>query len=325
MRSAVRRLTSSKAQVYSNPPVSENVLDSVLCTSDSESPSISRFLSYSFLVIASIGHRSRMLQMTYVAGNELKYGLIEEHYVHILLDVLFLTITLTPVYSGILPTEINQAAHKNALTMLYYFSASLSFMSIIAHSLLIFAYVEIPIAIFRSWFVKRIDAVLMANLIHMANLYVWLLCFACFPIATFPNIQLGAACTGVVVATIIALCLLLGTYSTPGAYDSLHYMLKNKVHPGKKHYQQLAEEDKELFLRTFQASSNEITLLSPDISLESILDEVNLSHLEPVFTSNNVTLAVLMKMEDDDFRELKITIGHRVIIREVLNKYRRFQ
>ena len=279
------------------------------------------------LPISSFCHKSRFQQMALLGADETKFGLIEEHSLHILIDVIFVTITSQPIYNGSsLPVQMGCSSwFCKFVTVWYYFTTTLQILSILANGIVIFAFVEVPTPIFRSWFLRRGAAVLFANRFHTFALYCFLIAFAMYPLATQDDLGLGLACTGVVLLTTVSFSMMLGTYMTPGFYDCLHSLLKIRLFPeNKAALRHLAEADADLFIKSFRISSVELAEVN-HISLSEFLEPLDLSALEPMLTEQKIGIADLVEMDNDDYRSLKIKIGDRNRIREALRELSHFR
>lgn len=276
------------------------------------------WLSYFFFPIASLCFEKRLDQLFLLSGREAKAGLISEMSTHILIDCLFLTITAQPIYNNGL--EMSSTVNK-VTTCLFYFTFHCELISILAHGVFIFSLVEKMSVLVPEWGMRRKSAILFIARIHIFGLMLFFLCSIMWPIAVFSESSgINSAYLPVLVVSLAPWLFVvahIGTMSHAGVLDSLYPMIKLDFDPASQVLRDMVERDiaayrEAILIEESDAAAAEEEQAKQSIDLATFLDSLHLSHLEEVFVAEKVTtVAALMHLDNDDYRQLGVTLRDR--------------
>jgi hypothetical protein len=255
--------------------------------------------------------KRRLYDMVYFAGDELKQGLIDEMSTHILIDSLFFTITASPIYSNALPATCYTYACRLSI-MLTYIVFNVQLWTITLNAIFLFALLEVPSIACKEWMSRREYAVCVVGRLHVLGLYLFVLNFFLWPFANYDNFY-QIVCTVTSLSTWLFVLYFTGTTVTNGIFDSLNPAIKLIGKPKNMEIRHIAESDLRLFKQLEKPSL-------PN-SIDDFLTDLNLSHLLPIFVEANINMHLLLHLDLNDFRSMKISIGDRIIIQQALRCY----
>jgi len=278
-----------------------------------ELPSVNASVPLFFRIpqlFAGIIFKRRLHDMVYfVGGDELKQGLIEEMSIHILIDSLFFTITVSPIYQNILPATCYTYACRLSI-MLTYIVFNVQLWTITLNAIFLFALLEVPSIACKEWMSRRESAVCVVGRFHVFGLYLFVLNFFLMPFAVYDNFY-QIVCTVTSLSTWLFVLYFTGTTVTNGIFDSLNPAIKLIGKPKNMEIRHIAESDLRLFKQLEKPSL-------PN-SIDDFLTDLNLSHLLPIFVEANINMHLLLHLDHTDFRSMKISIGERIIIQQALH------
>ena len=280
-----------------------------------ELPSVNASVPLFFRIpqlFAGIIFKRRLHDMVhFVGGDELKQGLIEEMSIHILIDSLFFTITVSPIYQNILPATCYTYACRLSI-MLTYIVFNVQLWTITLNAIFLFALLEVPSIACKEWMSRRESAVCVVGRLHVLGLYLFVLNFFLWPFANYDNFY-QIVCTVTSLSTWLFVLYFTGTTVTNGIFDSLNPAIKLIGKPRNMEIRRIAESDLRLFKQ----------LEKPSLPnrIDDFLTDLNLSHLLPIFLEANINMYLLLHLDLNDFRSMKISIGDRIIIQQALRCY----
>jgi hypothetical protein len=132
------------------------------------------------------------------------------------------------------------------------------------------------------------------------------------PFAVYDNFY-QIVCTVTSLSTWLFVLYFTGTTVTNGIFDSLNPAIKLIGKPRNMEIRRIAESDLRLFKQ----------LEKPSLPnrIDDFLTDLNLSHLLPIFLEANINMYLLLHLDLNDFRSMKISIGDRIIIQQALRCY----
>jgi hypothetical protein len=260
-------------------------------------------------LLAGIIFKRRLHDMVYFVGDELKQGLIEEMSIHILIDSLFFTITVSPIYQNVLPATCYTYACRLSI-ILTYIVFNVQLWTITLHAIFLFALLEVPSIACKEWLSRRESTVYVVGRLHVFGLYLFVLNFFLWPFAHYDNFY-QIVCTVTSLSTWLFVLYFTGTTVTNGIFDSLNPAIKLIGKPKNKEIRRIAESDLRLFKQLEKPSL-------PN-SIDDFLTDLNLYHLLPIFVEANINMHLLLHLDHTDLRSMKISIGERIIIQQALH------
>jgi len=280
--------------------------------------------SYFPLPYATICHNTRITQLVALTHKESKAALMEECSVHILIDCLFLTVTMAPIFNLSLPVDglcVTEYSICAVVAALFYATFAIQTVSILLQCQLLFAYMEVPTGAFPIWVLSRREAILFANRVHILGVYVFLTAFSTYPIALYEDRFMAYLCTATCVLIVGATNLLTGTTLNHGYFDCLGPHIRLQAFPRDRQLRALAEADEQLFFPT-GTKEEEGKTHKPhlNMSMKDFLDNLGMGFLEPKFASEGVSLMQIQSMQAADFRSMGIKIGDRIKIEDAFDE-----
>jgi len=253
--------------------------------------------------------KRRLHDMIYFGGDEVKQGLIEEMSIHILIDSLFFTITVSPIYQQVLPVTCYTYICRLSI-ILTYIVFNVQLWTISLHAIILFALVEVPSIACKEWMSRRESAIYVVGRLHVMGLYLFVLNFFLWPIANYDTFY-QIVCTITSLSTWLFVFYFTGTTVTNGIFDSLNPAIKLRGKPKNEEIRRIAESDFKLF--------KQLERPSLPTNVNEFLIDLNLFHLKPIFEEANIDMHLLQHLDHTDYRNMKISIGERIIIQQAIH------
>jgi len=252
-------------------------------------------------------YKKRVHDLILINSDRAKSAMLDEIASHILVNSLFLTVSYYPIFNRSLP--LDQHDIFSAITVgLIYLLFNVQLLTIILYALIIFSMYEIPTPIFKHWLVQRQELVYFTARLDISGIFIFALCLYFWPLSQYDTFYQYICIFTNLVVWIIAM-LVMGNTITSGPLDSLNPTIKIKSKPNNKMIRGIIQRDSLLFkpyLTQYELKS-----------IHEVLIGLKLSHLIKIFDKQYISsMQSLIHLDHDDYRELGITIGERILIQQ---------
>ena len=196
-------------------------------------------------LLVPICFADRFEQFLLTAGDEAKFGVVNELSTHILIDCLFLTITVAPIYSMQLDDSHTWLEH--ARLVVFYLTFQIQLVSILLNAITIFTVVEVPSHKFRVWALKRVPNMILCARFHLVGLYSFYVCALLWPLTTVSDPYVALAC---VLAELVPWAFMLwavGSSYSLGFLWRLNPIMRLRQFPRNAAVRRAAEEEAQLY------------------------------------------------------------------------------
>lgn len=265
------------------------------------------FIFYIPSFVFSIIYKKRVHELILVNGNRAKSAMLNEISSHILINSLFLTVSFYPIYNKSLPLD-HHDIFSTITVGLIYLLFNIQLLTIILYALIIFSMFEIPTAIFNQWLVQRQELIYFTARLDVSGLFIFALCPYVWALSHYDIFyQYICICTSLCVWIIVM--YIMGTTITSGPLDTLNPTIKIISKPNSQDIHDQIQRDALLFkpyITQYQLKS-----------INQVLIDLKLSHLIQVFEREYISsMHMIIHLDHDDYRELGITIGERILIQQ---------
>eukprot|EP01033_Poteriospumella_lacustris_P011978 gene11978-8552_t len=309
-------------------------------------------------LLVPICFADRFEQFLLTAGDEAKFGVVNELSTHILIDCLFLTITVAPIYDMHLDESHTWLEH--VCLVVFYLTFQIQLVSILLNAITIFASLEVPSHKFRVWALKRVPNMILCARFHLVGLYSFYVCALLWPLTTVSDPYVALACVLAELVPWVFLTWAMGTSYSAGYLLHLHPIVRLRLLPRDAAVRRAAEEEAQLYADVLaepalgdepRADSSPAWQDVGDASLplggvhlplhhahhhahvlrshshdpedaralQAVLAAAALPELWPVLAQHDiVSVSQLAAADNDDFRAMGVSIGRRLRLQEAL-------
>lgn len=187
----------------------------------------------------------RFEKLLLTAGEEAKFGLVNELSTHILIDCLFLTITVAPIYG--MQLDDSHTWLERVRLVVFYLTFQIQLVSILLNAITIFTVIEVPSHKFRVWALKRVHNLILCARFHMGGLYAFYVCALLWPLTTVSDPYVALACVLAELAPWAFMLYAVGSSYTLGYLWRLNPIMRLRQFPRHAQVRRAAEEDAQLF------------------------------------------------------------------------------
>ena len=187
----------------------------------------------------------RFEKLLMTAGDEAKFGLVNELSTHILIDCLFLTITVAPIYS--MQLDDSHTWLERVRLVVFYLTFQIQLVSILLNAITIFTVVEVPSHKFRVWALKRVPNMILCTRFHLVGLYSFYVCALLWPLTTVSDPYVALACVLAELAPLAFLLWAVGSSYSLGFLWRLNPIMRLRQFPRDAAVRRAAEEEAQLF------------------------------------------------------------------------------